>query len=286
MTGERSLPTRKTVKGIASVEGMGLHTGERATVRIGPAPAGFGLRFRAGRARDRVEIPADLDYVVDSQRRIVLGRDGVTVQTVEHLLGVCAGLGLTDAVAEVDGPEIPAGDGSGLMIARALLEAGLKDLDSPAPFITVRGEVQVNDGDRWIRFRPSDRLVIRYVFARPGHPVVGRQEFSFAAGDDFLKEIAPARTFGFIEEVKALWDQGLGLGGNLQNALIIGTEGYLTEPRFAEELARHKILDLMGDLTLLGARLVGTIEGFKSGHSLHLRLCQTIRSMVAQEAEG
>ncbi|MDW8121067.1 MAG: UDP-3-O-acyl-N-acetylglucosamine deacetylase [Armatimonadota bacterium] len=274
------------MKEIAVLEGIGLHTGAKAKVRIRPAESGSGIVFRAKGEEGWVEFPASPKWVLDTRRRVVLGKDGSRVETVEHLLGVCAGLGLTDAVIEVEGPEIPSGDGSGLFIAQALLEAGLKELDDPQPILRVSHRLCSEEGNAWIAIRPADRLRIRYTFVRSGHRIVGLQTATFTDGDDFLSEIAPARTFGFLEEIKDLWSQGLGLGGSLENALVVGPDGYLTEPRFPNELARHKILDIMGDLSLLGSKVIGEIEGYGSGHSLHWRLCQSIRSAAVQEDEG
>lgn len=277
---------RKTLRQSISVQGVGLHTGTKTTVVLHPAHSGTGIVFRV-RVRDRsVDIPALTPFVRDTQRRVVLGKEGVTVQTVEHLLAAFFGMGITDVIVEVEGEELPIGDGSALLWLDAVQQAGITPTDGPVPMLTVTEPITLAVGGARLRVLPCDRFVARYTFVTK-HPLVGVQEATFdEATDDFAVQVAPARTFGFWEEVQTLWWQGLAKGGSLDNAVVIFRDRYSTPLRFENELARHKLLDLMGDLALLGARVRAVIDAQASGHTLHHRLCQNLWQLVVQEANG
>jgi UDP-3-O-[3-hydroxymyristoyl] N-acetylglucosamine deacetylase len=215
-----------------------------------------------------------------------LAKDGVSVQTVEHLLAACFGMGVTDLLVEVDGSELPIGDGSAQLWVDAFKEAGVVCLNEPAPLFSPTETVTIQDGNALITVAPSDRFTATVTFTT-NHPLVGVQTATFDEGtDDFITAIAPARTFGFWEEVSALLAQGLAKGGNFDNALVVFPDRYSSPLRFPDELARHKLLDLMGDLMLLGRRLTAKVTAKASGHSLHHRLCQTLWHQVAQEAKA
>lgn len=268
--------TRKTLSNSVKVRGIGLHSGEKVTVWLHPAEAGSGIKFRVGNGRHKL-IPALVPFVVETRRRIVLGKDGASVQTVEHLLASCFGMGITDLLVEVHGGELPVGDGSAQIWVDAFKDAGLTDLGEPAPLLVPNTVVTVEATEGvWVKVEPSDRFCAHYVFVTE-HPMVGTQEASFdSQTDDFVSEIAPARTFGFWEEVSNLWEQGLAKGGQLDNALVVFPDRYSSPLRFPNELARHKLLDLMGDLALLGARIQAKVCARSSGHTLHLQLCQVL----------
>jgi UDP-3-O-[3-hydroxymyristoyl] N-acetylglucosamine deacetylase len=242
------VPVRRTIGTPATtVAGVGIHTGAESRVTLRPGEPGAGIRFR----RDGATVPAGYAHVVDTSRCTVLGAGGATVSTVEHLLSACAGLGVTDLTAEVEGPELPIGDGSSLLWADALRESGLTEIGALEP-VTLPGLVTVADGKRgvFLAARPSDRFraVVHIAF---DHPLVGVQTAAFdSATDDYAVSVAPARTFGFIEEVEALLKAGLAKGGSFDNALVVYPDRYSAPLRFPDELARHKLLDLMGDLLL------------------------------------
>ncbi len=274
---------RHTVQQTVAVTGIGLHTGTEATVRLHPAEAGTGILFRVRNRQGTTTIPALVPFVTETHRRVVLAKDGVAVQTVEHLLATCFGLGITDIVVEVEGEELPIGDGSAQMWVEAVTVAGVLSLPEPAPSFALPEPLVVQQGRTRIEVQPCDRFVANFVLLTD-HPLVGVQVASFdAAQDNFATEVAPARTFGFWEEVKPLWEQGLAKGGRLDNAIVIFPDHYSVPLRFPNELARHKLLDLMGDLMLLGVRLNAQVFAYASGHTLHLRLCQSIWQRLTLE---
>ncbi|GBD00204.1 UDP-3-O-acyl-N-acetylglucosamine deacetylase [bacterium HR17] len=276
---------RKTLGRCERVRGTGLHTGERVTATLHPAEAGTGIVLRVRRQGESV-IPALVPFVADTRRRVVLQKDGVAVQTVEHLLAACFGMGVTDLLVEVDGGELPIGDGSAQLWVDAFTAAGIVVLDEPAPVFPPLEAITVHDDAAFVRVEPADAFRARYVFVT-AHPLVGVQEATFNAdSDDFATAVAPARTFGFIEEVQGLWQQNLAKGGRWDNAVIVFPDRYSVPLRFPNELARHKLLDLMGDLMLLGVQLCAAVTAHASGHRLHYRVCQTLWHMVAQEAKG
>ena len=267
---------RRTIQQTAVVKGVGLHTGTPATVRLHPAEAGTGIVFRVRNRQGRALIPALVPSVVETRRRVVLAKDGVAVQTVEHFLAACFGLGVTDILAEVDGEELPAGDGSAQGWVEAMTAVGTVSLQEPVQFYAPLEPLVVHHGRARIEVQPCDRFTAHFVLLTD-HPLVGVQVAGFdEATDDFVAEVAPARTFGFWEEVQTLWEQGLAKGGRLDNAIVVFPDHYSVPLRFPNELARHKLLDLMGDLMLLGTRLKAQVFAYASGHTLHFHLCQSI----------
>lgn len=239
---------RRTLGGVAVRTGVGIHTGADASVRLNPAPGGTGILFRvAGR-----EIPAQAARVVDTSRCTVLGAAGATVSTVEHLLSAFAGWGVTDAVIEVEGPELPIGDGSAALWSEAIREVGTAAGDAAIPLTITEPLILTGKGGSFIAAYPAfaPTLTVAISF---DHPLVGTQVARFTPGSgDYAAEIAPARTFGFIEEVEALLAAGLAKGGSFDNAVVVYPDRYSVPLRYEDELARHKLLDLMGDLLLSG----------------------------------
>ncbi|MDT7973528.1 MAG: UDP-3-O-acyl-N-acetylglucosamine deacetylase, partial [Armatimonadota bacterium] len=251
-----------------------------------PCEGGHGIVFSVHNEQGSALIPALTPFVAETRRRVVLAKDGVWVQTVEHLLAACFGMGITNLLVEVDGSELPIGDGSAQLWVDAFKEAGVVCLNEPAPLFSPTETVTVQDGNALITVAPNDRFTATVTFVTD-HPLVGVQTATFdEETDDFVTAIAPARTFGFWEEVEALLTQGLAKGGSLDNALVVFPDRYSSPLRFPDELARHKLLDLMGDLMLLGRRLTAKVTAKASGHSLHHRLCQTLWHQVAQEAKA
>ncbi|MFN3420405.1 MAG: UDP-3-O-acyl-N-acetylglucosamine deacetylase [Armatimonadota bacterium] len=275
----------KTLSETAKVEGIGLHSGEKSVVWLHPAEVGTGILFRAKNAQGTATIPALVPFVADTKRRVVLKRNGVAVQTVEHLLAACFGMGITDLVVEVHGVELPIGDGSAQIWVEAFETAGIVDLGELASSF-VPQKVTIQHDEAIVIIEADDAFNARYIFVTE-HPLVGVQEANFDwRTNDFETEIAPARTFGFWEEVQPLWEQGLAKGGSLENAIVIFSDRYSVPLRFPNELARHKLLDLMGDLMLLGTKLKAKVYARSSGHSLHFQLCQILWQRVEQEARA
>ncbi len=277
--------TCRTLKESAKVDGIGLHTGEKSVVWLRPADAGTGILFRVSNAQGSATIPALVPFVSETKRRVVLQKDGVAVQTVEHLLATCFGMGVTDLLVEVNGIELPIGDGSAKIWVDTFETAGIVDLDEPVPSFVPR-KVAIEHDEVVVTVEPSGAFSAHYVFMTK-HPLVGVQEANFdSRTGSFATEIAPARTFGFWEEVQPLWEQGLAKGGSLENAVVIFPDRYSVPLRFPNELARHKLLDLMGDFMLLGVRLQAKVYARSSGHTHHFRLCQILWQRVEQEARA
>ncbi len=261
----------RTIRGEVILEGIGVHTGAAARVRLAGAAPGSGIVFSRRDLPTGGPIRAGVAAVRSTHRGVTLG-DGATVASVEHLLAAAAGLGVDDLRVEVWGPELPALDGSAAGFVQALEAAGMIEQEGEARVIEL-GEVEVALGKARAATRSAQGFSVLYTVDLPDP--LGRQT---AAADlaAFATAIAPARTWGFAAEAEALRSAGLARGAGLENVLVIGTEGYLNPPRFADEPARHKILDLIGDLALLGARLQGQIEVVRGGHALHLTLAREI----------
>jgi UDP-3-O-[3-hydroxymyristoyl] N-acetylglucosamine deacetylase len=207
-----------------------------------------------------------------------VGIDGVQVQTIEHMLAAASGLGIDNLLVEIDAPEFPALDGSAQAFVSLMLEAGIVSQDRRRSYLKVVRPIEVIEGNKRIAIRPASKSSVTYTIDY-AHPLIGRQTYDYDwSCDAFVEDIAPARTFGFLQEVEALWEAGLGLGGSLQNTLILSEEGLLNEDglRFTDEFVRHKILDLIGDMMLLGVPVIGEIEAVRSGHALHARLVSRI----------
>ncbi len=255
-------------------EGVGLHSGADASVCFRPAPAGAGLVFR--HALTGQEIPARAANVTDTSRCTRLGRDGVEVQTVEHVLSALTGLGVDDALIEFEGGEMPAGDGSAAPFAALIREAGLREQREVLHPLTLTQPVTVSAGAATLVVLPAERLTLTVVLDYPRHPYLGTLAATFDAGGDYAAEIAPARTFGFLSEIEALRAAGLGLGASRENAVVLGEDRYETPLRFANELARHKLLDLMGDLSLIGRPLLAQVIAVRPSHALNTRLARVL----------
>jgi UDP-3-O-[3-hydroxymyristoyl] N-acetylglucosamine deacetylase len=271
---------QSTLREALDFTGVGLHTGKPGRVRVLPAPAGSGLRFRLN---DAVEFPARADFVVDTRRATVLGAGGHTVSTVEHLLSGLLGMGVDNALIAVDGPEIPVMDGSAKVFTEAIAAAGLLGQREPrARFIPTRPAV-FRDGERLLIVLPSATFRVRMTVDYPAP--IGAQfhelevdPATYAAG------VAPNRTFGFQHEVEALLRHGLAQGGTLDNAVVFGPDGPLAPLRSRDEPCRHKILDLIGDLALLGAYPQCEVIAIKSGHKLHCMAVRELRPLGGESA--
>jgi UDP-3-O-[3-hydroxymyristoyl] N-acetylglucosamine deacetylase len=268
---------RRTLRREVACTGIGLHSGRPVRLRLRPAPAEHGIRFL--RTDIGVEIPASLAHIGAQDHATTLQKDGVSIGTVEHLLAALAGLGVDDVLVEVDGPEVPVLDGSAAPFVILLHEAGLRPLAAPRLHLKVLRPVEVVHGTKTARLVPADHFEIRYTIGFD-HPLLRHQSFAVRLSPrTFTDQVAPARTFGFLREVEMLRKNGLALGGSLENAVVIGETGVLNNKlRFEDEFARHKVLDAVGDLALLGHPLLGRLEATKAGHALHAAVARKLVS--------
>ena len=269
---------QRTLSGSVSCQGIGLHTGGPVTLTLRPAPANHGVVFVRTDLQSPVSIPATAQYAVESALSTSLGKDGVRVGTVEHLLGALLGLGVDNVRVELDGPEVPIMDGSAGPFAYLVQTAGVRVQEAPKSFVVVKKPVLVREGDKEASLSPCDRFRLD-VAIDFHHPLVPRQrlEMDFS-GKAFVREVSRARTFGFLRDVERLKAAGLALGGSLDNAIVIDDFSILNADglRFPDEFVRHKALDAMGDLALFGHPVIGHLKTVKSGHTLHLRLVREV----------
>src|SRR3989442_1383082 len=247
---------QKTPKCEVRFEGRGLHTGRPVMTRILPASPNSGIVF-VRTDQDGRAVPARQEYLEASRLSTSLSRNGIRVATVEHLLAVLWALGVDNARVEVDGPEVPILDGSAAPFAEALGEVGLKRQNAPGRFLTMLQPISVAEGEKRLAIFPANDLTAAYAIDF-SQPVIGYQEKAFRLSPHaFAEELAPARTFCLVQDVEAMRRQGLALGGSLSNAVVVGDDGILNGPlRFPDEFVRHKLLDLIGDLALLGDLLL------------------------------
>jgi len=271
---------RKTIKSKVSITGIGLHSGIYTRVALHPAPAGSGVTFvRAD--LDGLRIPALQASTTALDYATTVGKDDVQVGTVEHLLAAIVAYGVTDVDIHINGPEVPIIDGSALPFMHLIDAAGVRELGTEIPVLRIKEPIEIVDGDKSIRIAPSNRLVIKYRIEFD-HPTIGRQSFHFDfQNDNFLRKIAPARTFGFVRDVEKLSAVGLARGGSVENAIVLDERGVISGPlRFRDEFVRHKVLDLVGDLALIGRPIVGEITAHRAGHALHSRFVERVLASV------
>jgi UDP-3-O-[3-hydroxymyristoyl] N-acetylglucosamine deacetylase len=244
-------------------------------LRLKPAPAEQGIRFL--RTDVGVEIPASLRCLASQDHATTLSQDGVSISTVEHLLSALLALGVDDVLVEVDGPEIPVLDGSAAPFVILIHETGLRPLAAPRHYLKILKPVEVVWGVKSARLVPADHFEVRYVIGFD-HPLLRHQTVALrVTPETFAEEIAPARTFGFLRDVETMRRSGLALGGSLENAVVIGETGVLNNKlRFEDEFVRHKVLDAVGDLALLGHPIVGRLEATKAGHALHAAVARRL----------
>ncbi|MBW8812347.1 MAG: UDP-3-O-acyl-N-acetylglucosamine deacetylase [Caulobacterales bacterium] len=274
---------QQTVRAPALFAGVGVHTGEYTRVTVRPAAAGAGIVFVRTDVRDRDNrVPAMGEAVCKTQLGTVIGNaDGVTVATIEHLMSAFAMLGVDNAVVELDGPEMPIMDGSAAPFVRVLDRAGLRLQDAPRDYIEILDAVEVVDGDKRATLRPADGFEVAFEIAFPT-AAIGRQVIDlFMDEAAFRTELADCRTFGFLREVEALRAMGLARGGSMENAVVIDGDRILNPEglRRPDEFVRHKALDAIGDLYLLGGPLLGRFEGVLAGHGLNNAL---VRALLAR----
>jgi UDP-3-O-[3-hydroxymyristoyl] N-acetylglucosamine deacetylase len=274
---------QRSLKSSVSASGVGLHTGQKVRLTLRPAPPDTGVVFRRIDLASPVDIPARAHLVGETRLSSCLVKDGAKIYTVEHLMSALGGLGVDNVYADLDAQELPIMDGSASPFALLIQQAGIVEQAAPKRFLRVTKRVEVKDGDKWARLDPFDGYKLSFSIDFR-HPVIERStqsvEVNFAE-TSYLKEIARARTFGFMHEVEDLRDNGLALGGGLDNAVVLDEYRVLNAEglRFADEFIRHKLLDAIGDLYLLGKPLLAAFSAYKSGHALNNKL---LRALLAQ----
>lgn len=276
---------QRTLKSSINCSGVGLHSGNKISMTLKPAGVNTGVVFHRSDIRGAgAVIPARWDHVVDTRMCSVLGNeDGVTVGTVEHVMAALAGCGIDNVEIEINGPEVPIMDGSSEPFVFLIECAGIVEQDAPRRVIRVLKRVEVTYGSGHVAISPAETQIIDFAIDFDS-TVVSRQEMSLkVVNGAFRKELAKARTFGFLHEVEALWEAGLAKGGSLDNAIVVGHDGVMNEDglRYDDEFVRHKVLDAIGDLYLAGAPIIGRFEGVCSGHAANNKL---LRTLLADES--
>lgn len=271
---------QRTLKNTIRATGVGLHTGDKIYLTLHPSEANTGIRFRRVDLENPVMIEARPENVGETKLSTTLVRDGVKVSTVEHLLSALAGLGIDNAIVDVSAAEVPIMDGSAGPFVFLLQSAGVVEQDVPKQYIRIKRPIRVEDGDKWAAFEPFDGFKVTFTidFEHPAfsdHLKTAVMDFSSTT---FVKEVSRARTFGFMRDIEFLRENNLALGGSLDNAIVVDEDKILNEDglRYADEFVKHKILDAIGDLYLLGHSLIGEYQGFKSGHALNNKLLLTL----------
>jgi UDP-3-O-[3-hydroxymyristoyl] N-acetylglucosamine deacetylase len=271
---------QRTLKTVVQATGVGLHTGEKVYLTLRPASANSGIVFRRIDLTPPVDIPAEAHAVHDTRLSTCLEAHGARVATVEHLMSALAGLGIDNAIVELSSSELPIMDGSAGTFVFLLQSAGIVEQSAAKKFIRIKKTVEVKDGDKWVRFDPFDGYQLSFTI-NFAHPVIAntKQNLTVNLGtQSYVKEVSRARTFGFMQEVEYMRSQGLGLGGSLDNAIVMDEYRVINPDglRFDDEFVKHKMLDAIGDLYLLGHPLIGAFSGYKSGHALNNGLCRAL----------
>jgi UDP-3-O-[3-hydroxymyristoyl] N-acetylglucosamine deacetylase len=268
---------QRTLRRSISCAGIGLHSGRKVTLSLKPASADSGIWFRRSDLGG-VELPATVQHVGGIHYATGLTRDAVKVDTVEHLLAALVSLGIDNVVVELNSPEVPIMDGSAAPFVYLIQEAGVRELGARRRYLKVLRPISLSRGDKRIALYPSDHFKVTYSIAFD-HPLLRHQSRTLRISpESFVEEIAPARTFTFLKEVEMLRQQGLALGGSLENAVVIGDTGVLNSGlRFDDECVRHKILDVIGDMALVGHPVIGHLVAHRGGHALHTAFAAQVR---------
>ena len=271
---------QRTLKSVVKATGVGLHSGVKVSLVLRPAQADTGVVFRRVDLTPPVDLKADALGVGDTRLASCLERDGVKVATVEHLMSALAGLGIDNIYVDVDAAELPIMDGSAAPFVFLLQSAGIEEQKAAKKFLRVKKTVEVRDGDKWAKLSPYDGFSIDFsiVFNHPAMDRAASRAHVDFADQSYLREVARARTFGFMQDVESLRDQGLALGGSLENAIVMDEYRVLNSDglRYADEFVKHKILDAIGDLYLAGRPLLGAFSAHKSGHALNNQLLRAL----------
>jgi UDP-3-O-[3-hydroxymyristoyl] N-acetylglucosamine deacetylase len=275
---------QRTLKNVIRATGVGLHTGKKVFLTLRPAPVNSGITFRRVDLEPAVDIPANPEYVGDTSLSTTLVKDNIRISTVEHLLSALAGFGIDNAYIDLSADEVPIMDGSAGPFVFLIQSAGIEEQSSAKRFLRIKKKVRVEQEGKWAMFEPFDGFKVGFTIEFD-HPVFSDRnchaEIDFST-TSFVKEVSRARTFGFMRDVELLREKNLVLGGSLDNAVVVDDYRVLNEDglRYEDECVKHKILDAIGDLYLLGHSLIGSFEGFKSGHALNNAL---LRELIANE---
>jgi UDP-3-O-[3-hydroxymyristoyl] N-acetylglucosamine deacetylase len=262
------MDAQRTLRRSTACAGIGLHSGNKVTLTLKPAPADHGIRFQRADL-EGFEIRATVDNLARIQYATGLARQEGSVETVEHLLAALSSLGIDNVTVELNYPEVPIMDGSAAPFVYLIQEAGIKRLPAPRKYLKVIRPVSLSRGEKRIALYPSDHFKVTYSISFD-HPLLRHQSRTVRLSEEtFTEEIAPARTFGFLKEVEMLRQNGLALGGSLENAIVLGETGALNALRFEDEFVRHKILDVIGDMALIGYPIIGHLVAHRGGHALH-----------------
>jgi UDP-3-O-[3-hydroxymyristoyl] N-acetylglucosamine deacetylase len=284
LASKKPMVKQRTLKSSVSVTGVGLHSGEKVTLSLRPGPVNSGVVFRRVDVKPVEEICARAHLVHDTRLSTCMEQNGVRIATIEHLMSALAGLGIDNVVVEMDGAEVPIMDGSAGTFIFLLQSAGIVEQSAPKKFIRIKKTVEVKQGDKWVKFEPYHgyKLTFTINFA---HPVFANTKQHVTLDLDehaYVRDISRARTFGFMQDVEYMRSQGLALGGSLDNAIVMDEYRVLNADglRFEDEFVKHKVLDAIGDLYLLGHPIIGAFSGFKSGHALNNAL---LRELLADD---
>lgn len=271
---------QRTLKNAIRAMGVAVHTGEKVYLTLKPSEIDSGIVFRRTDCNPIMEIRARSENVGETTLSTTLVKEGVRISTVEHLMSAFAGLGIDNAIVEVSAPEVPIMDGSAGPFVFLLQSAGIQEQDAPKRFLRIKNKVNIKDGDKWVSLEPFDGFKVAYQLDYD-HPVlknsIQKATFNFST-TAYVKEVSRARTFGFLSEYEWLRSKNLGMGASLNNTIVLDDYRVVNEDglRYEDELVKHKILDAVGDLYLLGHSLIGSFSGFKSGHTLNNRLLQAL----------
>ncbi|MCK4905942.1 MAG: UDP-3-O-[3-hydroxymyristoyl] N-acetylglucosamine deacetylase [Spirochaetes bacterium] len=272
---------QSTINREVSSSGIALHSGERSQIIFKPAPDDYGVVFFRSDIKPKVPIPANWKYVTDTVNKVAIGREGIELKTVEHVLSALYGLGVDNCIVEINNIEPPNFDGSSKHYVDLILEVGLKEQEQDRKYFEIPHPIWMEDEDKYLIILPSDdyRVSCSIEF---NHNIIQKQSCHLSITNDvYLNEIAGARTFGFWKDVSRMWESGLALGGSFNSALVYDNDGILNESlRFDDECVRHKILDLIGDFALLGRQIKGHVIAYKSGHALHVSLVEKMGHII------
>ncbi|NGX57023.1 MAG: UDP-3-O-acyl-N-acetylglucosamine deacetylase [Candidatus Anoxychlamydiales bacterium] len=270
---------QQTLNDIISVSGIGLFSGEKVKIKLIPQKEDFGIAFKRIDKDENIKIKADLNFVVDSNRRTTIGVDNITVQMVEHILSALKAYQIDNVLIEVEGSEIPVIDGSSKFFAEKIEEVGIKLQKKEKKIFNLKKPIYFSKGSAHLIALPCEEFKISYTFHHPSSKLLSSQYYSYkVSSQTYKKEIAPSRTFSIYEEIKTLLDNNLIRGGDLNNAVLIKNDKVLNPggTRFDEEMVRHKILDIIGDLTLIGKDFNAHIIGIKAGHAYNIEFAKLI----------
>ena len=276
---------QRTLKNVIRATGVGIHSGEKVYLTLRPAAVDTGIVFRRVHLPEPLEIKACAERVGETSMSTTLVQDGVRVATVEHLLSAMAGLGIDNAYVDLSSAEVPIMDGSAGPFVFLIQSAGIEEQSAPKRFVRIKKTLTVKDGDKWARFEPFDGFKVGFTIDFD-HPIftkgTSNAEIDFST-TSFVKEVSRARTFGFMRDIEMLRERNLVLGGSMENAVVLDDYRVLNDDglRYEDEFVKHKILDAIGDLYLLGHSLVGAFYGYKSGHGLNNQL---LRALLADRS--